>query len=240
MCRRSVLLLIVILSQPWESSCWQGSFGSLKHRLAPKNVPQHHLLPLSRLTRRRHTLTSNAKSNDMESTERIEMDLFKRTTQDEDHILSETQILDEQEMMMRLTDENHRLREALDRVETENARLQQNFDTRIVLEVFEGESRMKRASDLVNAGASMTLTTENMIGEEAFFNLESTETEECLLDDDEDSCPIEPQIPFKVALRDRAFWLVGLLSLQSCSGFILANNEALLGNHPVSKYFGSR
>jgi hypothetical protein len=127
-----------------------------------------------------------------------------------------------------LKEENQRLREALDRVETENVRLQQTLDNRIILEVFEGESRMKR--DLANSGDSVTLTAENMLGEETYL-----QDEECLLEDP-DSCPIEPQIPFGEALRDRAFWLVGLLAMQSCSGFILANNEALLGNHPISKY----
>jgi hypothetical protein len=51
-----------------------------------------------------------------------------------------------------------------------------------------------------------------------------------------DSCPVEPMISFGEALRDRAYWLVGLLILQSGSGIILARNEALLANHPVSKF----
>ncbi len=51
------------------------------------------------------------------------------------------------------------------------------------------------------------------------------------------SCPIEPDISFKDALKDRAYWLVGLLALQSMSGFILARNEELLQTHPVIVYF---
>lgn len=39
------------------------------------------------------------------------------------------------------------------------------------------------------------------------------------------------------ALRDRAYWLCGLLAMQSCSGFILARNELLLESHPVIIYF---
>ena len=54
---------------------------------------------------------------------------------------------------------------------------------------------------------------------------------------DENACPIEPDISFKDALKDRAYWLVGLLSLQSMSGFILARNEELLQTHPVIVYF---
>lgn len=50
-------------------------------------------------------------------------------------------------------------------------------------------------------------------------------------------CPIEPSVSFVDALRDRAYWLVGLLAFQSCSGFILSRNEALLETHPVIIYF---
>lgn len=52
-----------------------------------------------------------------------------------------------------------------------------------------------------------------------------------------DECPVEPNISFTDALKSRANWLVGLLALQSCSGFILARNEALLQDHPVIVYF---
>eukprot|EP00542_Grammatophora_oceanica_P009513 CAMPEP_0194031690 /NCGR_PEP_ID=MMETSP0009_2-20130614/4799_1 /TAXON_ID=210454 /ORGANISM="Grammatophora oceanica, Strain CCMP 410" /LENGTH=215 /DNA_ID=CAMNT_0038671909 /DNA_START=1 /DNA_END=648 /DNA_ORIENTATION=- len=51
------------------------------------------------------------------------------------------------------------------------------------------------------------------------------------------TCPIEPTVSFLDALKDRALWLVGLLAFQSCSGFILARNEALLENHPTIIYF---
>ena len=52
-----------------------------------------------------------------------------------------------------------------------------------------------------------------------------------------DECPVEPNISFLDALKSRANWLVGLLALQSCSGFILARNEVLLQDHPVIVYF---
>lgn len=48
---------------------------------------------------------------------------------------------------------------------------------------------------------------------------------------------MEPDVTFKDALKSRAYWLVGLLALQSCSGFILSQNEALLQEHPVIIYF---
>ena len=34
-------------------------------------------------------------------------------------------------------------------------------------------------------------------------------------------CPVEPNVSFIDALKSRAYWLVGLLAVQSCSGFIL-------------------
>ena len=51
------------------------------------------------------------------------------------------------------------------------------------------------------------------------------------------TCPLEPAISFGEALRDRAYWLVGLLVMQSLSGIILASNEALLANHPEIVYY---
>jgi len=50
-------------------------------------------------------------------------------------------------------------------------------------------------------------------------------------------CPVEPDVTFASAVKSRAAWLVGLLALQSCSGFILAKNELLLQDHPVIVYF---
>ena len=133
-----------------------------------------------------------------------------------------------------LQEENERLRESLSRLETENERLhQESTSNRIVLETFEGEAKLRQASEK-NAGVfedvPITLTGEEMLA------MEEKAAQWC--DDDElvdGECPIEPAISFGEALRDRAYWLVGLLTLQSCSGFILARNEALLANHPVSK-----
>lgn len=52
-----------------------------------------------------------------------------------------------------------------------------------------------------------------------------------------EQCPVEPTISFGEALRDRAYWLVGLLLMQSFSGIILSRNEALLADHPVIIFF---
>ena len=50
-------------------------------------------------------------------------------------------------------------------------------------------------------------------------------------------CPLEPNTSFLDAMKSRAYWLVGLLAMQSCSGFILSKNELLLQDHPVIIYF---
>ena len=39
------------------------------------------------------------------------------------------------------------------------------------------------------------------------------------------------------AIMDRGIWLVGLLIMQSCSGFVLSRNEQLLKRHPVIIFF---
>lgn len=70
-------------------------------------------------------------------------------------------------------------------------------------------------------------------------NLERTNRRFCCLPYLEylDECPVEPTVSFGEALRDRAYWLVGLLVMQSFSGIILSRNEALLADHPVIIYF---
>jgi hypothetical protein len=77
------------------------------------------------------------------------------------------------------------------------------------------------------ATSTTTLTSEELLAQEAALWCD---------DDMEDSCPVEPDVSFGEALRDRAYWLVGLLALQSCSGLILAHNEALIQHHPFSKW----
>jgi hypothetical protein len=130
--------------------------------------------------------------------------------------------------LTQLKQENQLLHEQLQRVQLHNEQLlatqQQATDAatqqmayeslapyeqqRIILEDFEGE--------LVPASADDEL---------------------CEYDEDRDAwipgngigeCPLEPNISFVDALKSRAYWLVGLLALQSCSGFILSRNELLL------------
>jgi hypothetical protein len=135
--------------------------------------------------------------------------------------------------MEQLRHENDRLRKTVESLEEENKMLHYELSSRIVLETFEGEGKMRKFADSVHADKhicsdSLTLTEEEMqlVEDPALW---------CDQLNDDDVCPIEPTVSFGEALRDRAYWLVGLLVLQSCSGIILARNEALLANHPVSK-----
>jgi hypothetical protein len=110
------------------------------------------------------------------------------------------------ESLDQLQKENESLRESLHKLEIENDRLLQHQESMIVLENFEGEGRLLRQIQ-----------------------------EECS-DLDGGACPIDPTVTFGEALRERAYWLVGLLMMQSGSGIILARNELLLANHPTSTY----
>ena len=69
------------------------------------------------------------------------------------------------------------------------------------------------------------------------FEGEDGEPEWCDELQESGACPVEPQISFGQAFRDRAVWLVGLLLLQSFSGIILSRNEALIADHPFIVYF---
>jgi len=57
------------------------------------------------------------------------------------------------------------------------------------------------------------------------------------LENDKEKSSGYEESSFREALRDRSQWLIGLLILQSCSGFILSRNEILLQRHPVIIYF---
>jgi Divalent cation transporter len=137
----------------------------------------------------------------------------------------------------RLRRENILLRETLFKLEAENEKLQQDFANRIVIETFEGEGKIRKAreeaieDDEDDMDASFMLMSE----EQMMYDDPAQWCDEL----EDGACPVEPTISFGEALRDRAYWLVGLLGMQSLSGIILARNEALLANHPVSTSFDS-
>lgn len=191
---------------------------------------------------------------------------------------------EEQEELAVLKRENKVLQERLKLLEVQNDALskkqhqsniqQQQYEQRLILEDFEGETiptvdarggavdgwnknerrytehwdEQEQQSDGTTDGSGYPEF--NMDGRQEVnneFSLSGKTTGEddvCEYDDTNDKwynaggeCPMEPNITFLDAMKSRAGWLVGLLAMQSCSGFILARNEALLQNHPVIIYF---
>lgn len=161
-----------------------------------------------------------------------------------------------------LEQENDILRRTVAELERENELLGKGSKKRIIMEQFEGEGKpmidvngeeiestwWENENGDVESQAFKLGLTNRAASMEPLLNINGTSTyaasntmaistlEEC--DEYNDGvCPIEPDLSFKAAFKDRAYWLVGLLALQSMSGFILARNEELLQTHPVIIYF---
>mmetsp|Transcript_26068 Transcript_26068/g.36763 ORF Transcript_26068/g.36763 Transcript_26068/m.36763 type:complete len:449 (-) Transcript_26068:429-1775(-) len=171
--------------------------------------------------------------------------------------------LEPPEMEMKLNmlrQENDLLRKTITQLELENSKLQKMDSQRrknIIIENFEGEgnqltddkwflegSSSNAATSAGKNGTDIALSADTtasltMMGDEMYSTSNTMMWCDELSDDelDEGTCPIEPDVSFMDALRDRAYWLVGLLALQSCSGIILSRNEELLQTHPVIVYF---
>lgn len=134
----------------------------------------------------------------------------------------------------RLKQENELLRETVRQLEKENERLKEG-SSKVIIESFEREGRPNVVDvawyETEEGGTAMDAEGITMSGVEL-------ESSALWCDElDEGVCPVEPTVSFMDAMKDRAYWLVGLLALQSCSGFILSRNEALLESHPVIIYF---
>jgi hypothetical protein len=143
-------------------------------------------------------------------------------------------------------EENKQLRETIRKLEVENERLHRQMTSNIVIETFEGEGKRKAVTKEPawyekNGDAASLAGMPPAVREEVGITMTEAEMEAPSLWCDEPledgTCPIEPDISFLDAMKDRALWLVGLLIFQSCSGFILSRNEALLENHPFIIYF---
>jgi len=131
-----------------------------------------------------------------------------------------------------LEQENENLRKTIEELEREKQALE--CQRRIVIEKFEGEG-IKVGSWWDENVSANTIGVQEEVGlEKSNVTVELVSTEDYEIDG---ACPIEPDVSFQDAFRDRAYWLVGLLALQSMSGFILAKNEVLLQTHPVIVYF---
>jgi cation transporter-like permease len=161
----------------------------------------------------------------------------------------------EDDVLTKLKAENRLLHERLKLLQAQNDELLkltgsgENKDVplppppqqRLILEDFEGEGNP------FSAGATSATLAEGEEYDDDELGLVSTgidEDELCEYDDQTNKwnngigeCPVEPNVTFLDAMKSRAYWLVGLLALQSCSGFILSRNELLLQDHPVIVYF---
>ena len=125
-----------------------------------------------------------------------------------------------------LENENKRLKESLEKLELEKDRLEYEAYTRIVLENFEGDNRRRYETEEV----SLTPTEEELLMDDTSLFPRQGEL-------NPNECPLEPDVSFTEALKERAYWLVGLLILQSGSGIILAKNEVLLEAYPSIVYY---
>lgn len=123
--------------------------------------------------------------------------------------------------LIELKQENEQLKRLVRNLQDENRMLHHEVSNKIVIEQFEGKG---------GSFYEIPIPTNT--------NNQSVEQELLWCDELENNgeCPLEPTLSFGQALRDRSYWLVGLLLLQSFSGIILARNEILLENHPFSKY----
>lgn len=159
--------------------------------------------------------------------------------------------------LARLRRENQLLGERVRLLQQRNDDLikEKNGDTsvspteqRIVIEDFEGEglpwSSPEQLSRRATAATADLTDEDDELGLSEFPDGSTTDSdEECDLYDAStgrwnDRCPVDgPGVTFLDAMKSRAIWLVGLLAFQSCSGFILARNEALLQDHPALVYF---
>ena len=132
------------------------------------------------------------------------------------------QLLEENERLKRYVKEQHQN-------QLEEAKANKN-NKRIVLETFEGEGLFD-SNDVSSFARGQSNNTYDI-------NDDDDDDDELWCDVlDGDECPVEPSVSFGEALRDRAYWLVGLLIMQSLSGIILSRNELLLANHPVIIYY---
>ena len=159
-----------------------------------------------------------------------------------------SKVMQNQSNATAIATENDRLRDSVRQLEEENERLktfveQQHqkelemaaaaarkttTNKQIILETFEGEHLFDSVGGDASSQSSFAIS-----GEEG-----ADDDDEMWCDVlDGDECPLEPAVSFGEALRDRAYWLVGLLVMQSLSGIILAQNEMLLTNHPVIIYY---
>lgn len=137
----------------------------------------------------------------------------------------------------RLQEENDQLKRELKSQQQHNSYYASRRPT-IVLESFEpGGNGKVLLNDRMNPEQQHGLDSSSPPEMEISFMAQDQQQWCDEVEADSEECPVEPGVLFQDAVRDRAYWLVGLLAAQSCSGFILARNEELLQNHPEIIFF---
>ena len=147
----------------------------------------------------------------------------------------------------KLKKENKLLQERLHLLQEQNDQLQKErrtytnnnrkIEQRIILEDFEGEiydTNNNYSVDDDDDEFGLSNNADPLIDEDEVCEYDDTSNKWL---NSIGECPVEPNITLLDAMKSRAYWLVGLLALQSCSGFILSRNELLLQDHPVIIYF---
>ena len=183
---------------------------------------------------------------------RIGWDLFASSSNDEESDAPSpvTAVANGEDELTKLRRENELLQERLTLLQTQNDQLlrQQkesseadrvSYEQRLILEDFEGEG-IPFEAEFNNAMARIRTAGDGTEDDDELGLSDPIEDDVCEYDDASNSwgeCPVEPNVTFADAMKSRAYWLVGLLALQSCSGFILSRNELLLQDHPVIIYF---
>jgi len=208
---RSLQILVLLVLIP-RNPIQQAAGWSQSNFVVRSGVRQSTLVSWPAFSRKEYFVKLQASSVDRQS------DFFEDPSKTMQNGFNTTDIATENDMLRNsiriLEEENERLKtfvEEQHQKEFEGAAVEKvTTNQRIVLETFEGEGLFEVEED------DSELWCDVLDGEE---------------------CPIEPRTSFGDALRDRAYWLVGLLIMQSLSGIILSRNEMLLANHPVIIYY---
>ena len=209
---------IIRLAEGWSPSTFGLQHGVRKSSLAPRVFP----------VRKESLVKLLTSSGDLQS------DFFEDPTKTIQNGSNATAIATENKRLQNsiriLEEENRRLKKYVEQqYEKAAAPEKKTARKRIVLETFEGEGLFDSiTSDASSQSQQYSLADIDQEGDDSELWCD-------VLDGDE--CPVEPRISFGEALRDRAYWLVGLLIMQSLSGIILSRNEMLLANHPVIIYY---
>jgi hypothetical protein len=224
-----ILLLFVLAEQcsivpveGWSQSSFVTRYGTRQNALAAywkvSSWKQSHVVKLQ---------TTNGFFEDPSKVVQNQSNATAIATENDSLRDSVRQLEEENERLKKYVEQQHQMAAAAAKKTTTNSK-------RIILETFEGEHLF----DSVSGDSSSQMQSQSSFALAGDNGNEGDDDDELWCDVlDGDECPLEPTVSFGEALRDRAYWLVGLLIMQSLSGIILSRNEILLTNHPVIIYY---